>query len=390
MRSRKFGVRVGATLAVLAATVTGVAVAVQDQEAAVAPAGARNGASQAGPAGAALQGLVDRTRADHRLPGVIGMVRDGDDVRYARSGYGDMFRRVPADPKARFRIASSTKAFVSTVVLQLEAERRLSLNDTVDRWLPGLVDANGNDGRRITIRQLLNQTSGLPDYANDLYISGSYVADINPYKRWDPRTLVKAGIARKSLSPPGTKYNYSNTNYVLAGMIIQAVTGRHPAAEVTSRIIGPLQLTDTTFPESDPKLYGNWLHGYFAIRDISFSNVQVMGAAGAMVSTQEDLADFTRALASGRLLPPAQQRQLLEVGTKEKPYALGVAVQPTPCGPALTHNGAALGYFSHWYTSPDGEHQSVVATNRYNMTPGKATEAVIQAAKDAYCAVKGK
>lgn len=389
MRSRKFLVRAGATLVAAAATVTAVTVGVQDREATVGSVGAKTGTGNEVRAGAVLQERVAKVQAEQKLPGMIGMVRSGTNTQYAASGYGDMFRRVPADPKAKFRIASNTKAFVATVLLQLEAEGKLSMNDTVDRWLPGLVAANGNDGRKITIRQLLNHTSGLPDYLNDLWISGSYVVDINPHKRWDPRALVKVATSKKSLSAPGTKFNYANTNYILGGLIIQAATGHHPAAEVSSRIIKPLGLTDTTFPEADPKLYGNWLHGYFTIRDISFSNVQVLGAAGAIVSTQEDLADFTRALASGRLLPPAQQRELQQVAS-DKPYGLGVIMAKTPCGTAWSHNGAALGYFSQWFTSPDGKTQAVVATNRYNMIPGKAESAVVKAAQDSYCALKGQ
>ncbi|WP_433464256.1 serine hydrolase domain-containing protein [Spirillospora sp. CA-128828] len=390
MRSRKFVFRAGATLVAAAAAVTAVTVGVQEQKATVASAGAETEAGVGPQAAAVLQDRVAKLRSEQKLPGVIGMVRSGSSTQYATAGYGDMFRRVPADPKAKFRIASNTKAFVATVLLQVEAEGKLSMNDTVDRWLPGLVAANGNDGRKITIRQLLNHTSGLPDYINDLRISGSYVADINPYKQWDPRTLVKAATSNKAQSAPGAEYHYANTNYVLAGMIIQAATGRHPADEVRSRIIEPLGLTDTTFPKADPKLYGNWLHGYFTIRDISFSNVQVLGAAGAMVSTQEDLADFTRALASGRLLPPAQQREMQQVVSAKTPYGLGVIIAQTPCGMAWMHNGAALGYFSHWYTSPDGKQQAVVATNRYNMIPTKVDSEVIKAAQDSYCALKGK
>lgn len=390
MRSRKFLVRAGATLVAAAATVTAVTMGVQDREATVASAGAKTEADTGVRAGAVLQDRVAKLRAEQKLPGVIGMVRNGDNTQYAASGYGDMFMRVPADPKAKFRIASNSKAFVATVLLQLEAEGKLSLNDTVDRWLPGLVAANGNDGRKITIRQLLNHTSGLPDYIHNLRISGSYVADINPYRRWDPRELVKTATSSKSLSAPGAQYHYANTNYILGGLIIQAATGHHPAVEVTNRIIKPLGLSDTTYPEADPKLYGNWLHGYFTIRDISFSNVQVLGAAGAIVSTQEDLADFTRALASGRLLRPAQQREMERAASPERPYGLGVVLAKTPCGNAWMHNGAALGYFSQWFTSPDGKYQSVVATNRYNMIPTKVDSAVITAAQDAYCALKGK
>ncbi|TDC46676.1 class A beta-lactamase-related serine hydrolase [Actinomadura sp. KC345] len=394
MRSRKFFVRTGAVLVAAAATATAVVVTVQEQEAAVAPASATAGADLSGPAGALLQERVNKVRTDHKLPGMIGMVRSGDSYRYASTGWNDQFRRIPADPKSQFRIFSNTKAFTATVLLQLEAEGKLSMNDTVDRWLPGLVNAGGNDGKQITIRQLLNHSSGLPDYINDIPTSLEYVADLNPYRKLDPRHLVKIAMSKGQIGPPGAQYFYSNANYHLAGLIIQAATGRHPSAEVTDRIIKPLGLSNTTYPESDPKLYGNWMHGYFlSLRDISFSNVTYLGPGGAIVSTQDDLANFTRALATGKLLPPAQQKQMMTPFSAEKAAGLGVMLKPTRCGPALWHNGAGLGYFSQWFTSPDGKHQSVVATNSYNFVPELSkgtTEATFKAAEDGFCALKGQ
>ena len=394
MGSRRLFVRTGAVLVAAAATATAVTVSVQEQEVAVAAVGATAKADLTGPAGTVLQDRVDKVRTEHLLPGMIGMVRSGDSHRFASSGWNDMFRRIPADPKSQFRIFSNTKAFTATVLLQLEAEGKLSLSDTVDQWLPGLVDSNGNDGKKIDLRQLLNHTSGLPDYSNDILSSLEYVADLNPHRKIDPRSLVKIAVRKKQVAPPGTDYHYSNANYVLAGLIIEKATGRHPAAEVTDRIIKPLGLRDTTFPESDPKLYGNWMHGYFlSLRDVSFSNVTYFGAAGAMVSTQKDLADFTRALAAGKLLPPAQQKQMMTPFSAEKPVGLGVMVKPTRCGPALWHNGAGLGYFSQWYTSPDGRNQSVVATNSYNFVPAlsqKMMNATVKAAEDGFCALQGK
>ncbi|MBO2446116.1 beta-lactamase family protein [Actinomadura barringtoniae] len=352
-------------------------------------------AASVGRAGDVLRAGVTKVRSDNGLPGVIGMVRDGGATRYAAAGWGDQFRHVPADPRAQFRIGSNTKAFTATVILQLEARHRLSLDDKVAKYLPGVLARNGYDGRKITIRQLLNHTSGLQDYAGDVRVSGPYVADVDPNQRWAPRTLVDIATDKKPVAAPGKTWHYSNANYVLAGMIIQRVTGRAPAVEVRDRIIKPLGLRHTTYPTSDPKLYGNWLHGYTLPRDISFSNVQVFGAAGAIVSTQEDLANFSRALLTGRLLKPKQQRELETTVPVAKPangvgYGLGVIKAKTKCGPVLTHNGAVLGYLSFWYSSPDGKRQVTVATNEYHLLPTKATESLGNAAIDAYCAIGRK
>ncbi|TDP95007.1 serine hydrolase domain-containing protein [Labedaea rhizosphaerae] len=328
-------------------------------------------------------------------PGVIGLVRNGEDVHRVHAGYGDKFAAVPADPAQEFRIGSNTKAFVATVLLQLQGEGKLSLDDTVATWLPNAVNVNGFDGTKITIRQLLNHTSGLPDYAGDPQVNWPYVANLDPNQRWAPQTLVNIALTHQKTGDPGQKWAYANTNYVLAGMVIKAVTGNEPAAEIQHRIIEPLGLTHTTFPTADPRLPATALHGYFwatslAIRDVTVSNVQTFGAAGAMVSTLDDLAAFERALFSGRLLAPAQLAQLKttvpidDTGTGR--YGLGVVSAQTPCGQVWEHSGAVLGFLTLWLTSDDGSKQVVVAANEYHMLSGtRGQQDVGAAAVDTYC-----
>ncbi|MFF1908487.1 serine hydrolase domain-containing protein [Kitasatospora sp. NPDC058218] len=372
---------VGAALALAALAGAGPAHADTPTAAAVLQAGAQ-------------QGVADG------YPGVIGLVRQGDTTQYVHAGVGDLSTRVPADPSAKFRIGSNTKAFTSTVLLQLEGEQRLSLDDTVDRWLPGAVAANGYDGTRITIRQLLNHTSGLPDYAKDTAFSLSYALNTEPYKPWPPQTLVDLGLAQhKPTGSPGRQWSYSNTNYVLAGMVIKAVTGNDTATEVRQRIIEPLGLRDTSFPTSDPTLSGSYLHGYeypvisIGIRDVSVSDVQTFGAAGAIVSTLDDLTAFSRALVTGRLLAPAQEAELKTTvpvtadGTVG--YGLGIVHVQLPCGQwAWSHNGAVLGYFSDWYTSDDGSKQVARANNEFHLLAGtKGQQDTGRATVDAYCAL---
>lgn len=361
-----------------------------------AVAGSAGTATAAQPAtpGTLLQTDLTTAQANDGLIGVIGMVRDGTTVEYASAGQGDMLANTPADPHARFRIGSNTKAFVATVLLQLEAEGKLSLNDTVEKWLPGVVDGNGYDGTKITIRELLNHTSGIADYFQQLSLQ--YGLNLDPNQQFTPLQLVDIGLSQAPVFAPGTGWSYSNTNYILAGMIIKAVTGNDPAVEVTNRIITPLGLTNTVFPTSDPTMPGNHLSGYYHlrsgifyfIRDVTVSNVQMAGAAGAIVSTTDDLANFERALFSGQLLPPAQQAELeTTVPATGGDYGLGVGRWQTPCGPAWSHNGAVLGYESWWLTSSDGSRQVVVATNQFNLTDDQGTDTDIgKALTDAYCA----
>ncbi|MEU6279939.1 serine hydrolase domain-containing protein [Streptomyces sp. NPDC047028] len=342
----------------------------------------------------AQQGVTDG------YPGVIGLVRQGDTAAYAHAGVGDLSTRVAADPKAQFRIGSNTKAFTSTVLLQLEAEHRLSLDDSVERWLPGAVDANGYDGSKITIRELLNHTSGLPDYAQDTSFSLNYALNTQPDRAWPPQSLVDIGLAQhKPTGAPGEKWAYSNTNYVLAGMVIKAVTGNDAATEIQRRVIEPLGLHDTTFPTTDPALHGNYLHGYeypvvsIGIRDVSTSDVQAFGPAGAIVSTLDDLATFSRALLTGRLLPPAQEAELKTTvpanADGSAAYGLGIAHLKLPCGRwAWGHNGAVLGYYSDWYSSEDGSQQVVRVNNEFHLLAGtRGQQDTAKATADAYCAL---
>ncbi|MFJ6017079.1 serine hydrolase domain-containing protein [Streptomyces sp. NPDC092952] len=357
--------------------------------AAAAPAAAGQTPADILQAGA-QQGVADG------YPGVTGMVRKGDTAQYVHAGYGNVADKVPADPKAQYRIGSNTKAFVSTVLLQLESEGRLSLDDTVDHWLPGAVAANGYDGTRITIRQLLNHTSGLPDYLGSLQISTPYFLNINQRQAYPPQTLVDVALGLHApTSGPGEKFGYSNTNYALAGMVIKAVTGAGPAEEIQRRIIAPLGLDDTSFPTSDPALHGNHLHGYVLravfVNDDTVSNVQVSGSAGAMVSTLDDLATFSRALMTGKLLKPQQMTELKTTVpvTTDVGYGLGIEHEKLPCGKwAWGHNGAVLGYFNNWLSSEDGTEQALNVNNEFHMqggTPGQAHTG--KALTDAFCAL---
>ncbi|MGW4384706.1 serine hydrolase domain-containing protein [Kitasatospora sp. NPDC004531] len=371
----------GAALLLAAVTATGTAHAGTPTAAALLQAGA-------------LQGVADG------YPGVIGLVRQGDTVQYVHAGVGDLSTKAPADPAAQFRIGSNTKAFTATVLLQLEAEGRLSLDDTVASRLPGAVAANGYDGSRITLRQLLNHTSGLPDYAKDSGFSLAYALNTQPTRAWAPQALVDLALAQHApTAEPGRQWSYANTNYVLAGMVIKAVTGNDAATEIQHRIIEPLGLRNTTFPTTDPTLHGNYLRGYeypvvgIVILDATTSNVQAFGPAGAIVSTLDDLAAFGRALMSGRLLPPAQQAELtttVPVGTDGKvAYGLGLIHQQLPCGQWVWgHNGAVLGYFSDWYANDDGSKQVVRANNEYHLlTSTKGQQDTMKATADAYCAL---
>ena len=251
------------------------------------------------------------------VPGVVVLVRrDGRTLRLA-SGEADLARKTPMRTSDRFRIGSITKTFVATVVLQLVGEGELSLDDTVERWLPGLVP----NGERITVRQLLGHRSGLFDYLDDPRVLRPYLHGDFGYV-WTPRRLVAISASHPPLFPPGTGFSYSNTNYVLLGLVVEAAT-RRPIGLELDRLFGRLGLRATSF-DTSPRIRGPHAHGYLV--DGSWSDVSVLSpspawAAGAIVSTADDVASFYRALLGGHLLPPDLLRTM---ETTEDGHGLGL------------------------------------------------------------------
>jgi D-alanyl-D-alanine carboxypeptidase len=332
-------------------------------------------APAAAPNPPALQQALDRLVTDG-VPGAMALERRDGKERHVTAGVADLATQEPISPRDRYRIGSITKGFVSTVVLQLVAERRLSLDDTVERWLPGVVP----NGAAITVRELMNHTSGLADYIDAPFYLGLLR---DPLKTWQPRELVDLAVAHPPVFAPGTSWRYSNANYVLLGMIVAAVDKASarlqlasPALEVYRRIIVPLGLWHTSFPLTDPDIRGPHAHGYVidpppewglpAILDMTRLDPSMAWTAGAIVSTLDDVADFHLALFTGRLLGPGEQREL-ETTVPAAPtvdYGLGVFKVQTPCGPAWGHDGGMPTGVNISLTSPDGSHQSVLMANR--------------------------
>jgi D-alanyl-D-alanine carboxypeptidase len=170
-----------------------------------------------------LQQAADQMVADG-VPGVIIMTRRGHQVSDVVVGLADKATDQPMQPQDRVHIGSITKTFVASVVLQLAAEGRLALNDSVQKWLPGVITGHGYDPARITVRQLLQQTSGIRDYTDDPVFQTVQGLE----ETWQPQQLVDIG---RRLGPPVHGWLYSNTNYILLGMVIQKVTGQSPITE---------------------------------------------------------------------------------------------------------------------------------------------------------------
>jgi D-alanyl-D-alanine carboxypeptidase len=293
-------------------------------------------------------------------PGAILLTARHGDTVVAAAG-----RRLRAG--ASFRIGSLTKTYVAAVVLQLAAERRLSLDDPVASYLPGVVP--GADA--ISVRQLLQHTSGLPDFDGLPAVTQPYLAGDLGYV-WAPRALVDLAVAQRPLVAPGTGFAYSSTNYLVAGLLVEAVTRRPLGDVLRARIFRPLRLRHTAFALSGdaplPQAHGFTVGPGGRRVDVT-ALTPYSWAAGAIVSTADDVATFYRALLSGRVVPPRMLSAMLGTVADTHPdvpgqrYGLGIVRFPTRCGAAWGHNGDTAGYLVFALTSRDGARQAVLFVN---------------------------
>lgn len=322
-----------------------------------------------------LQAQVNAIR-DTGSVAVVAEVTDQRGHRYATAGQADTATGTPAQPYDRFRVGSTTKTFVATVALQLIGEGRLSLEDTVEHWLPGVVSGNGNDGGKITVRELLQHTSGLQDYSDDLPLQASAAGFLaNRLRTYTAAQLVAIAMRHAPSRAPGATWSYSNTNYVLAGMIINKVTGHDWRQEVNRRVIQPLDLRNTSTPGADPHIDGPHLNGYSSfgagpVIDTTVFNPSAADSAGEIVSTTADLTTFYSALVAGRLLGHAELAEMESTmpATEFDPfwpgvrYGLGLMWVPLTCGGGYySHGGDVPGYSTRDGVTPDGQRAAVAA-----------------------------
>ncbi|WP_134741113.1 serine hydrolase domain-containing protein [Nocardioides sp. 503] len=349
------------------------------------------------PAPRVIQRHLDRLVSRSGFPGATATVRGSDGaVRTYRAGVGDLATGAPIPRDSRVRIASNTKMFTATVVLQLVGEGRVDLDAKVERYLPGVVRGHGNDGRRITVRQLLQQTSGLPDYDTLVIDAGGTKRSV-AHTYFEPRQLLDAALAERRHFRPGARWEYSNTNYVVLGLLAERVTGRPVGELVTQRIIKRIGLRDTYWPGvGEQRLRGSHPRGYLADapggrwHDVTRMDPSLGWAAGQLVATPRDLGRFMKALLDGRLLPAAQLREMQRTvrapGFEPEPgwrYGLGLARVTTSCGVvAWGHGGDIQGFETRNLVTSDGR-WAVVTVNalptRLEMVKavGEATEAAL-------------
>ncbi|MGH4026900.1 MAG: serine hydrolase domain-containing protein [Pseudonocardiaceae bacterium] len=314
--------------------------------------------------------------------GVLAATVNGAESARARAGVAERGTTKPVPWGSHVRLGSTTKAFVATVILQLEDEGRLSLDDSVERWLPGVVQGRGNQGEHMTIRNLLQHTSGLFDYVGDeafistLLTPESFIE--NRFNTYAPEQLIAIAVSHPPDFAPGAKWSYSSTNYIVAGQIIKAVTGQSWDVEVKKRIIAPLGLGATSEPGTDPGLPSPFSRGYELFgtdgvyTETTLHNMTWGGAAGSLISTPEDINRFFMALMKGQLLSPqqlAKMRTTVPMGPDYEDiwpgaaYGLGLIRINLPCGGVYWgHGGDVIGYSITNGVTPSGERSATVAS----------------------------
>ncbi|MEU6917340.1 serine hydrolase domain-containing protein [Streptomyces olindensis] len=356
-------------------------------------------AALAGPAAAAPPtGDHEATRRAVRaavaegVPGVSVTVRErGGGTWATTAGVGDLRTGEPRSTRDHYRIGSAAKTFIATVVLQLEAEGELSLDDTVEKWLPGVVHGHDHDGSRITIRQLLNHTSGVFDVLADETFQRTYMLEDgflrHRFDRVTPRELVAMAMTHRRDFAPGTSWKYSNTNYILAALVIERITGRPYGEAVERRIIEPLKLTATsvprtrtTVPRPSSRAYGKLARTPDGpTHDVTEFHPS-FAYSGEMVSDSADLNRFFSALLRGEVLAPRQlkeMRRTVPTTKKNERYGLGLRSYRLTCGRTVWgHGGDIHGSSSMAVTTRDGRHSLAV---NFNGDWAGETKAVVEA-----------
>ncbi|HDR7471251.1 beta-lactamase family protein [Bacillus toyonensis] len=303
-------------------------------------------------------------------PGILAKTSEGGKTWSYAAGVADLSTKKPMKTDFRFRIGSVTKTFTATVILQLAGENRLNLDDSIEKWLPGVIQGNGYDDKQITIRQLLNHTSGIANYttSKDFNI-------MDTKKSYTAEELVKMGISMPPDFAPGKSWSYSNTGYVLLGIIIEKVTGNSYAEEIENRIIEPLELSNTFLPGNSSVIPGTkHARGYIQLdgasepKDVTYYNPSMGSSAGDMISTADDLNKFFTYLLGGKLLKEQQLKQMLTTvptGTDELgDSGLGIFKMKLSNGVSIWgHGGSIPGFLTFAGGTLGGKHTLAINLN---------------------------
>ena len=306
----------------------------------------------------AAQSLVDGG-----YPAALTAVRDKDgNTIGAAAGVGNLETGEAPPLDGEVRIGSNTKTFVAVVIMQLVQEGKITLDEPIETYLPGLLKGEGIDATKITVRQLLQHTSGLPEYTDQIGLEDIFqVRDIY----YSPRDLIDIALTHPAAFEPGSQFKYTNTNYIVLSLLAEKVTHRPLAEQITQRITEPLGLTHTYYPgPGEEDIRGTHPHGYHRNssaeewKDITRMDPSWAGGAGAMISTPSELGTFIQATFNGTLLTQdsiTEMKKTVDTGQPNHGYGLGIFSMPLSCGgEAWGHSGGLPGYVTQNMVGPDG------------------------------------
>ncbi len=332
--------------------------------------------------GQALHAVLDRAQEQRGIPGIAASVGFADGSRWAGgAGLADIAGGDEATPATRFAIGSITKTFVTALIMQLAEEAELTLDDRLARFLPDYPDASV-----ITLRQLLSHRSGIYNYFENPAYNRQVFSQ--PKKAWSQQEIL--AFVRKPYFKPGTGYHYSNTNFVLLGLVAEAVTGQPLAKEIRRRFLDPLDLRDTHFQGEEPLPGSGAALGYLLLRGghqglhdgsrivPNTSAATVAWAAGAMSSTVGDMARWATALYGGAVLAPESLAAMLEFQPRDA-YGLGTRLAGFELQRAWGHTGSLRGFTSAMWYLPDVQMTVAVSTNLGRINPNAIVARLVRA-----------
>ncbi|MEG3637242.1 serine hydrolase domain-containing protein [Micromonospora palythoicola] len=345
-----------------------------------------------------VQGSLDALVKAGVAPGALASVRDsrGRVTNYT-AGVNDPRTRAKVPTDGYVRMASNTKMYTAVAVLQLAEEGKVRLDEPIETYLPGLVRGEGFDGHTITVRHLLGMTSGLPEY--DL-------PDVSVWGRryYEPRDMLDSAFSKPAHAPaPGGEVQYRNVNYIVAGLLVQKVTGRPISEVITNKILKPVGLYETYWPGvGDKTIRRPYAKGYLPDPettkwvDTTRVDPSIAWAAGQMISTPSDLNKFLVALQTGKLISPATLAEMRDSrvflpGGDAFPdlvwhYGLGTTGYDLSCGGrAWGHGGDIDGYSSRTAITSDGRAVTIVVTAATSPVPDGIFQ-VLDAFDAALCA----
>lgn len=331
-----------------------------------------------------LQKALDKAVKKMKVPGAVMYISGPQETWIGASGFSNLKSKTSMKPNDRFGLASSSKTFVAVAVLQLVEQGQLDLDKAISNYLPQKVSKNIPYSNEITVRQLLNHTSGVVEYYDDKFHKLTY--NRSRSQLWTATEAIELIYNRQPKAKPGKEYEYCDSNYILLEIIVEQITGKPLAEVIRKQILNPLGLKNTFTELREPNFKSN-VTGYsdgskdgilYSHKDLNEGNGL---GDGGLIASASDTAKFLNALlAQKTLLSPEMVEEMLNSTSAEKDngYGLGIAHFPTPFGKGIGHSGWAYGFVSLMLYFPDEDITAVVLVNKHQNVTQKILKRVLK------------